>query len=428
MEQCTSTDRGKLNLTNIPECAIIGLYIKNPFIYNNYNNLNISYLKDSYPELAKILNTVKLFRLRYPDNSSTEDFHAFYLASHNLSSKERDAFEAVYEQIASSESSKEVILDLLKEANRRAILQQLAIASFESIDDCTRELDVVKLYESLKQDTISSTTEDTFVTCDLEELYEQQVKTRGLRWRLESLNRSLGSLRVGDFGFVFARPETGKTTFLASEVSYMAGQTTQPILWFNNEEQGAKVMLRIYQAALGFPLEQLLSSIKRNKADFLRLTSGNIRLLDGAYLTKDIVTRNCEALKPSLIIFDQIDKIGGFDADRKDLELGEIYIWARELAKTYAPVIGVCQADGSGEGSKWLTMANVSNAKTSKQAEADWILGIGKQNESGMEYVRHFHVSKNKLFGDEDSDPNMRHGKWDVKIQPTIARYEDYLK
>ena len=73
-------------------------------------------------------------------------------------------------------------------------------------------------------------------------------------------------------------------------------------------------------------------------------------------------------------------------------------------------------------------MANVSNAKTSKQAEADWILGIGKQNESGMEYVRHFHVSKNKLFGDEDSDPNMRHGKWDVKIQPTIARYEDYLK
>ena len=133
MEQCTSTDRGKLNLTNIPECAIIGLYIKNPFIYNNYNNLNISYLKDSYPELAKILNTVKLFRLRYPDNSSIEDFHAFYLASHNLSPKERDVFEAVFRQIASSEASEEVILDLLKEANRRSILQQLAIASFKSV-------------------------------------------------------------------------------------------------------------------------------------------------------------------------------------------------------------------------------------------------------------------------------------------------------
>jgi replicative DNA helicase len=64
----------------------------------------------------------------------------------------------------------------------------------------------------------------------------------------------LGSLRKGDFGFVFARPETGKTTFLASEISFMAEQLSDddgPSLWINNEEQSEKPMLRCIQATLG---------------------------------------------------------------------------------------------------------------------------------------------------------------------------------
>jgi len=78
-----------------------------------------------------------------------------------------------------------------------------------------------------------------------------------------------------------------------------------------------------------------------------------------------------------------------------------------------------------GEGKRWLTMENVANAKTAKQAEADWILGIGKTHDTALEYVRHFHLSKNKLSGDADTEPEMRHGKADVLIKPLIARYED---
>jgi hypothetical protein len=50
-------------------------------------------------------------------------------------------------------------------------------------------------------------------------------------------------------------------------------------------------------------------------------------------------------------------------------------------------------------------MNNVANAKTSKQAEADWILGIGAVHDQGWESVRFMNISKNKLFGDSDSDP-----------------------
>ena len=114
-----------------------------------------------------------------------------------------------------------------------------------------------------------------------------------------------------------------------------------------------------------------------------------------------------------------------FDADRKDLAMGMIYQWAREIAKTYAPVIAVCQADGTGEGVKWLTMGHVADAKTAKQAEADWILGIGKSNDEGFEYMRYLNISKNKLSGDDDSDPSLRHGRFEVVTEPQIARYKD---
>ena len=70
------------------------------------------------------------------------------------------------------------------------------------------------------------------MTNDLELLYNESIKQQGLRWRLQTLNKMLGSLRKGDFGFIFARPETGKTTFLTSEITHFAIQAEKPILWF----------------------------------------------------------------------------------------------------------------------------------------------------------------------------------------------------
>jgi hypothetical protein len=128
------------------------------------------------------------------------------------------------------------------------------------------------------------------------------------------------------------------------------------------------------------------------------------------------------------VIFDQIDKIKGFAADREDLRLGAIYVWARELAKMYCPVIGVCQADGQAENVKWLTMEHVSNAKTSKQAEADWILGIGKIHAEGADYSRYLNISKNKLLGDPDTVADFRHGRFETYIEPQIARYVDVME
>lgn len=196
------------------------------------------------------------------------------------------------------------------------------------------------------------------------------------------------------------------------------------MLWFNNEERGDKVLLRCYEACLGAPLEQIIANKERARKVFYERTKRCINLVDDAGITRKTVEQLCRQYKPKLIVIDQLDKVKGFAADREDLLLGAIYQWARELAKEFAPVIGVSQSDGSGEGIKYLTMGNVANAKTAKQAEADWILGIGVSY-SDPPNVRGISICKNKLIGGEETQQEWRHGKWDVLIRPEIARYLD---
>ena len=181
----------------------------------------------------------------------------------------------------------------------------------------------------------------------------------------------------------------------------------------------------MYQAACNATYTQLQSNIKHYQRIYNELTKKSIRIYDSATITTTDVSRLCEKHAPGCIIFDQLDKIKGIEGDRDDLRLGSIYIWARELAKKYCPVIGVCQSDATGEGKRWLTMDNVANAKTAKQAEADWIIGIGKTHNEAEEHLRYLSICKNKLIGDSDTDPILRHGHLTVKINPYVARYED---
>ena len=228
---------------------------------------------------------------------------------------------------------------------------------------------------------------------------------------------------------IYGRPEVGKTAMLASQVTFMAEQLSEedgPIIWFNNEEGGDKVKLRCIQAALNMLPEEIFADRVNNQGRYLELTHGKLKIKEEAMLTKQSVEKICAEYQPSLIVFDQLDKIHGFAADRNDLELKAIYGWARELAKKYGPVIAVCQAAATGDQKQWLGMNDVDSSKVGKQGECDWILGIGQSDEFGKEYIRYLHLSKNKLLGDSDSDPSMRHGRWSCVIVPEKAMYKDF--
>jgi replicative DNA helicase len=253
------------------------------------------------------------------------------------------------------------------------------------------------------------------------------VASGGLNWRLKELNVALGPLRKGDFVIIAARPETGKTTFVASEASYMMTQL-QPdehVIWINNEEASNKVMMRVIQAFHQVTSSELLSKPDEYADKFIASNGDRFLVLDddsGIRSANKIATLFKE-FKPGLIIFDQLDKVHGFANDREDLRIGKLYEWARDIAKEYCPVIAVSQVDGTGEGEKWIQMNQLRGSKTDKVGEADAIITIGKSNEPGMDLQRYIHVPKNKLFGGSETLEAHRHGCFEVDIEPARARY-----
>jgi KaiC/GvpD/RAD55 family RecA-like ATPase len=399
-------------------------------VYNTYKEeIDLSYIKENFRELSYLFNVlIVLLESVKRDVSVDELASAFFV-------KYPDADKGVYndllERLRSLQMGEDVGSHVLAEIKRGKALLKLSETAYKVKQGLAQPEDLQNLWKNYDlQNTPTGGILLPFerVSTSLEDLADKLNKDQGMRWRLDCLNKSLGSLRDGDFGFIFARPETGKTTFLASETSGMLRGCTRPFIWFNNEEQGYKVMFRVYQAYFGITLEAVLANKRRWEEQFRKETQDRFWLFDEAKIHRRDVEAVVKELNPALVIYDQLPKITGFNADRKDLELGAIFQWARELSKGSHAAIGVSQADGTAEGVRYLTMEHVANVKTAVQAEADWMLGIGKIHDPGAEYVRYLNISKNKLIGDDDSLPDLRHGRFETIIQPQIARYKDIIK
>lgn len=332
----------------------------------------------------------------------------------------------MFKTLLESPVDDEVGVGILKQIRQRKQALALSEAAFKFSNGSTDYSNLVDTYKKLEE-APKEVQEHLPSSMDLEEILSGSVGKPGLRWRLNCLNKSLGSLRDGDFGFIFKRPESGGTAFCASEVGHMLHQAERPIIWINNEEQDDKVKLRIYQSYFGITNEQLRANRPKYREAFLEQVNGKMMFFGIDFSSRKTIEELVDKYNPCLVVYDQLDKVQGFEADRNDLKLGAAYQWARELTKRGHAAIGVTQADGSADGQKWLTMANVAEAKTTKQAEADWILGMGKTYDESAEYIRYLNICKNKLLGDEDTRPELRHGRFEVWIEPSIMQFKDIV-
>jgi len=411
------------------EKKIIKLFCEDKELFTKYYRyVNINYIKINYSNIYKLFIIINNYYTKYNNNTITkDDLNIIYNSNYLLKDSERKELDLLLDDIYSLDTSnKEIIIQLLEEQRRRSLAGDVAKLALDVEEGSKAVEELLDMFSKFEHQEIEIN-QAAPIEMNLKNLYDSQVETPGLRWRLKFLNQSLGSLRKGDFGFIFARPETGKTTFLASEITHMATQTEGDILWFCNEEQAKKVGIRTFQASLGIQTNSLWSDLDRNQKVYDSKVGNRIKIFD--FEDSHKASRIEEVIKsynPALIIFDQLDKVKGFKAERKDLELAASYQWARDLAKHYAPVIGVSQASGEAEGKLWLSMDMIDGSKTGKAAEADWILGIGKDSDNTSR-SRYFSICKNKLIGDTDTLPDLRHGNSQILIRPEVARYEDLV-
>ena len=413
----------------------IDLYLlKFLFLYKNFlkysSFIEKKFLKDNAPELYKLFEALSLWHGKFPGKnvSSIEEFSIFYNTIFpTASQREEESLHSLLSKLNELQVEESVARDFLMSHIQRTRATEASLVALD-VAEGRKPFDALQsVLEALEgiPDVGEAQTEFTVLSDD------SGFPEMGLRWSLDTLNKSLGSLRKGDNGFLFARPEAGKTTFVISQGVHMTCQLAKrgmgPCIYITNEQSGEIIMQRAVQSLLGLKTEEFFSNKKKHLREFQERTDGKFLVYDRAYVQCAEVDKLCRKYNPSLIIGDQLDKFKGFanNRDREDISLKQIYQWARELAKAYGPFIGVSQASVSAEGKKYLTMDDVDGSKTAKQGEADWILGIGASHQAGLDGIRHFALSKNKLLGDADTDPSRRHGKCDVRINPQLCRFED---
>ena len=90
--------------------------------------------------------------------------------------------------------NEELTLDLINKIKRTKVLRELSLAAYEAAEGRTAYEAVQEVLSQLDKTEVEEEEED-FVEEGLSDLIDQTYKQPGLRWRLDCLNKSLGSLR-----------------------------------------------------------------------------------------------------------------------------------------------------------------------------------------------------------------------------------------
>ena len=402
------------------EYAILKLFIQDNELFTKfYNSLKLDFIRENYPVLYRCFKCLPA--------DSIESLEANYLANYPvLKQGDREVIRTLLDNVQNTEVDEVAIINYLEAHLTRVWSSEVGITALEvaegrkSIEDLQVILD--------KKETIKVEENDVeFVTTDIELLINEEEVSGGLKWRLKCLNQSLGCLRKGNFGHIFARVETGKTAMWVSESTYMAEQVTNPILIFFNEEGGRDVIFRMYNAVTGLTYMEIANNPKKAKAIWEQKIGDKIKFIDQpAQVERKSIEKIIEKVNPDLIICDNMDKVKGFAGDREDMRLHEIYKWGREIAKQQCPFISVGQADATGHNSMYLDESQMANSKTGKPSELDFIIGIGRLDKVGYEDVRYISIPKNKLRGSSETVEAFRHMKGrEVLLRPQLSIYED---
>lgn len=245
-----------------------------------------------------------------------------------------------------------------------------------------------------------------------DEMIEEETNDVGLQWRLKALRDSTRALRAGDFGIIAMRPDRGKTTLVAQEVTHFAAQLRElypdeirPVLWLNNEGPGRRILSRLRQSALGLSISELIAlGVKNAQAEYIKAIGGRedmIRVLDVHGFQSYEVAELFRKHKPGVVVFDMIDNIqfGGKTmngGERNDQVLEAMYQWARSQAVIHGFVgIATSQISGDGEGVQYPPQTALKDSKTGKQGACDFIITGGVDN--NIPHLRYIGMTKNKI-------------------------------
>ena len=310
-----------------------------------------------------------------------------------------ELFYTLEDNIGKNTDLQERVIRDLWMRHRARIISELSVNIFLGKENNFGELK--RLIESTAEDSIGEKTTYTEVDMGLEELLDSLTLDPDFPFNWTPLSGHVSGLDRGHFGIIFARPETGKTTFVSFLAKKFLEQGFTIAVW-GNEEPAVRTKLRIIQSYFKATRKEL-SERRGEYAEIWRRKIGDrLHVLDCVGTTIQEIDDWCKINKPDIIFIDQLDKVkisGKYN--RGDEKLKEIYLQAREIAKKNKCLVwGVSQASAEADGMQNVEYQYLDNSKTGKAGEADLIIGIGRSGDRTPENTtRYVCVSKNKQNG-----------------------------
>ena len=373
-------------------------------------------------DISSLYDTIQKAHDKYEEDIKVDELYSLHTAIFNpaLTRAAKEKFSELIEDIREvQEPNKEIAKDIMRILSDRDLAQRIAVEATEIFNgkeanfaDITGMIDKHKT--NINEDKIPA------VTNNVDEVLDLLGMTTKWKFNIPMLKNNVGGIGGGNLMISFARPETGKTAFWISLCAGPEGFAEQgaKIHAFINEEPAIRTQMRAISCYTGMTREEIIQ--EKNVAQ--RVWSeikDNISMFDTVDWSMDDIDSHCEKHRPDIIVIDQLDKInvtGTFA--RTDEKLRQIYTSAREIAKRRdCAVIAMSQASAEAHNRNSISFDQMENSKTGKAAEADLIIGIGRNSNSDTENkIRTLCISKNKING--------YHGEPSCTIRRSISRYE----
>jgi replicative DNA helicase len=373
-------------------------------------------------ELGSFFESLQKAHKDYEGDLKVDDVYTLHVGKFNpaLTRTAKEKFEELVIEIKeTTDPTPAIAKDIANLMVDRETAQKIAIEATEIFNGKPANFnDIIKIIEGHKKNLPDEGIKS--VTNDIGEVLEQLSVTTKWGFNIPVLKEKVGGIGPGNLMVAFARPETGKTAFWVSLVSAPDGFAWQgaKVHAFINEEPAIRTEMRTISCSTGYTRDEIPDNMEEVHYAWSKVKD-NIFLFDVVDWTLDDIDSHCEKYKPDIIVIDQLDKVnldGKFS--RSDEKLRAIYTGAREIAKRRdCAVIAISQASADAHNRDKISFDMMENSKTGKAAEADLIIGIGRN--AGLDTEnrnRTLNISKNKITG--------YHGEPSCVIRREISRYE----
>jgi len=373
-------------------------------------------------DINSLFITIQKAHEKYEDDIKVDELYALHTAIFNpaLTRAAKEKFSELVEDIKEiQEPGKEIARDIMRTLSDRDLAQRIAVEATEIFNGKEANfVDISSMIEKHKQNIDEEKT--PAVTSNIAEVLDLLDVTTKWKFNIPILKENVGGIGGGNLMIAFARPETGKTAFWVSLCAGPNGFAEQgaKIHAFINEEPAIRTQIRAISAYTGMTRQEIMfeKNVAQNVWGEIK---DNLFMFDTVDWSIEDIDAHCEKNNPDIIVIDQLDKINvtGTYA-RTDEKLRKIYTSVREIAKRRnCAVIAISQASADAHNRNSISFDMMENSKTGKAAEADLIIGIGRNANTDFENkIRTLCVSKNKING--------YHGEPVCTIRRSISRYE----